>query len=277
MLEGESLMFGDKRHRRGLTLAELLVASTIMVLIAGAMATLAMAVHAANSHCRGQVLAAQHARVALDRIEQALRRAYANEAFPGCLVVSEPVAGDELPQALVVWAPAASPAAPAGLPRISELVLFAPDPAAPHRLLEIRAPTEHDPAPAPDQASSWRTLVDRLRSSQTAEKQRLTDRLRTAPLSGEWDADLLPGQLRGVVRFRRIVAPTEQEWAEYRGGTRSWHDIAWPLDSFRASSGTRVVVCHTELHVVAGNMSSPSSTALPFFGSASVAYELPRN
>jgi hypothetical protein len=104
----------------------------------------------------------------------------------------------------------------------------------------------------------------------------LTDRLRTAPLSGAWSSNLTAAQLRGVVRFRRVMAPSDSEWSQYRAGTRTWQNIAWPLDSYRSTSGTRTVACQTELQLVAGNMASATSTALPFFGSASLSYELPR-
>jgi hypothetical protein len=50
-----------------LTLAELLVASTIMLLIATAVATLAATVQSTNDYCKGHTVSAQHARVALSR------------------------------------------------------------------------------------------------------------------------------------------------------------------------------------------------------------------
>jgi len=262
--------------RRGLTLTELLVATTIMVMIAGAMSTLAMTAHSSNTHCRGQIESSQHARVSLGRIEQALEKAVANEQFPACLVVAEQSGGEELPQTLVVWSPTGTAASPAGLPLVSELVVFSPDPASPNKLLEIRWPTNTDTAPVASDTSSWQSLVDSFRTSQTNDRTVLTDKLRTAALSGDWTNSLSASQLRGAVRFRRVLAPTAQAWTEYRAGTRAWQDLDWPLDSYRATSGTRQVVVQTELQVVAGNMAAAGSTALPFFGSTSFVYELPR-
>src|SRR5688572_22199926 len=91
--------------RRGLTFAELIVATTIMVIIASAVATLSMAVHSTNSHCQGQTTAAQHARIALQRIQQAVEGAVSSEQFPVCLVVAEQAGGQLLPDTLVVWSP----------------------------------------------------------------------------------------------------------------------------------------------------------------------------
>jgi hypothetical protein len=104
----------------------------------------------------------------------------------------------------------------------------------------------------------------------------LTDRLRTTPITGDWNDSLTASQLRGVVRFRRLMAPTEQEWSQFRAGNKAWNDIAWPLDSVRATSGTRTVACQTELQIVTGSRASAAMTALPFFGSTSYSFELGR-
>jgi prepilin-type N-terminal cleavage/methylation domain-containing protein len=264
------------RRRRGLSLTELLIASAIMVLIAGGMGTLAMTVHTANDYSRGRIVSAQHARVALDRIEQAIDRGQASEQFPLCLVVSEQVGSQELPQTLVVWLPLAAAIEANGMPHVNELVVFAPDPSQPRNLVEFRASGDTSQAPAISNVAAWRTLVDGLKTSQTTERVVITDQLRTAPLSGPWTQTLTASQLRGVVRFRRIVAPSVQEWSQYKAGTRDWDELAWPLGSFRTASGTRTVVCQTELQVVSGDMAAAESTAVPFFGSALRTYELAR-
>src|SRR6476620_8843460 len=73
-------------RRRGLTLAELLVATTIMLLIATAVATLASTVQTTNTFCQGYTVSAQHARVALSRIQHTVESATASEQFPGFIV-----------------------------------------------------------------------------------------------------------------------------------------------------------------------------------------------
>jgi len=263
-------------RRAGLTLAELLIASTIMLLIATAVASLAATVQTTNDYCKGHTVAAQHARVALSRIERAVQNAVANEQFPGCLVVTEQAGSQVLPSTLVVWNPTASTVAnPTGLPLRSEIVVFSPDPAHPNHLIEIRSPTDTTVVPVASDLSAWRALTDSLKTSNSTTKIMLTDRMRTAPLTGAYRDSLSPADLRGAVRFRRVMAPSETEWSQYRAGTRTWQNITWPLDSFRTTSGTRAVACQTELQIAPGSMATAAVTAIPFYGSASITHELP--
>jgi hypothetical protein len=190
--------------------------------------------------------------------------------------VSEQAGGQSLPSTLVVWYPTGTPANRAGMPLVGELVVFTPDPAHPNQLLEIRASGDNSQAPPVTDASAWRTLTDQLKTSQTSSKIVLTDRLRTAPITGDYSDSLTPSDLRGVVRFRRLMAPSEQEWAQYRAGTRTWQNIAWPLDSYRSTSGTRAVACQVELQIAPGSMATAAATAIPFYGSALINYELQR-
>lgn len=265
------------RHRRGLTLAELLIAATIMLMIAAAVGTLASAVKSTNDYCHGYTTSAQHARVALSRIERAVTGAYANEQFPGCLIVAEQAGSQSLPHTLVVWYPTGGTVAnSAGLPLISEIVVYGFDPAHPNNFIEIRSPTENSAVPATSDTNGWISLTDRLKSSTTLTKTVLTDRLRTAPLSGNYSDTLSPSDLRGTVRFRRLMAPSDSDWSQYKAGNMTWQNLPWPLDSYRSTSGTRVVACQTELQIAPGSMSSAGVTAIPFYGSASIQYELAR-
>ena len=70
---------------------------------------------------------------------------------------------------------------PTGLPRVNELVIYAPDPAQPGRLTEFRAASNSSVAPATSDTAAWRTLVEGLKISPTTDKVVITDRLRTAP------------------------------------------------------------------------------------------------
>src|SRR5262245_37332296 len=134
---------GRGKDRRGLTLAELLVATTIMLMIATAVATLAASVHSTNDFCKGYIVSSQHARVALSRIERAIQTSISSEyrpeddltlQFPGVLVVTEQAGSQELPSTLVVWRPGTldqpplPPANRRGLPLIREIIVFAPNP-----------------------------------------------------------------------------------------------------------------------------------------------------
>lgn len=259
---------GRSHRRRGLTLTELLIAGTVMTMLIGGMGTLVLAVHSTNEHCRGQALGAQHARVTLDRIQRAVRTAAASEQFPGCVVQSATENGAAFPDTLVVWSPLAAAADPQGLPRVNELVVYCPDPANPSRLLELRDPTDTSTCPAVDNAAAWASLVDGLKSAGSTEVVELSDRLRTAQTSAGNDP-------RGCVRFLVLMSPSAAEWAAYRAGTGTWHDLHWPLDSYSSRSGLRRVVCQAELQIVPGD-SPAQSAALPFFGSATLNYELAR-
>lgn len=264
------------RRRRGLTLAELLIATTIMLMIAAAVGTLAATVHSTNSFCQGQVVCAQHARVALNHIDRAVTAATANEQFPGCLVVSEQVGTETLPNTLVVWSPMGTPANPAGLPLVREIIVFAADPEQPNQLVELRLAADASITPAASDLAAWRTLTDRLKTSSTVTKVVLTNRLRTAPLVGAWNGSLTAPALRGVVWFHRLITPSDAEWTQYRAGTMNWQNLAWPLDRYGATTGTRAVVCQTELQLAPGDMASAAGTTVPFYGSAMIRFSLSR-
>lgn len=262
--------YAKRRRRRGLTLTELLIASTVMTMIAGGMGMLVMTVHATNEYCRGQSLAAQHARVATDRIERTIRGATASDDFPGCLVVSTTVGTWQFPDALVVWNPDGTPVDRNGLPRVKELSVFATDPNAPNRLMEIRAPANNAIVPAATDTSGWLNLVQTLRTSISAERTELTDRLRTASVEAGMSTNV-----RGCVRFHLLMGPTIEEWEDYRADTLEWSELSWPLDLYSSRKGMRRVVCQYELQLLPGDSES-GQPALPFFGSAVLSYELTR-
>ena len=259
----------QSRRRRGLTLTELLIAGTIMTMLAAGMGTLVMTVHGTNEFCRGQAVAAQHARVVIDRIERAVRTAETSEQFPGCLVVSQGAGGWDFPDTLVVWKPTGSAVDPNGLPRVNELLLFLPDPAFPSRLIELRDSMNTATAPAITDAAAWSTLVASLKASASAVKTELSDRLHTAAVT-EGGTDL-----RGCIRFDVQLAPSAADLAAYRGGSRTWNALAWPLDHYSTRAGMRRVVCQTELQMLPGGADS-AQTAVPFFGSAALTYEIIR-
>ena len=254
--------------RRGLSLTELLIAGTIMAMRVAGMGSLVMTVHATNDFCRGQAMAAQHARVALDRIERTVRQAKANSEFPGCLVITESVGGYDFPDTLVVWSPSGAAADPAGLPRVSEIVLYCPDPASAGTLVEIRAPSNSNICPASSDEAGWALLVAALKANANSVKLELTDRLRTATPGGTGASDL-----RGCVRFDVLMAPTAADWSQYRARTLAWKDMHWPLDYYSTQTGMRRVVCQSELQILPGD-STDGQTAAPFFGSATLTYEL---
>ncbi|HUE73123.1 MAG TPA: hypothetical protein VMP01_19720 [Pirellulaceae bacterium] len=261
-----------RRPRRGLTLAELLIAGTVLVLIGGAMSTLAYAVYGSYEVCRDQSTAAQHARVSLDRIERAVSEAIASESFPGCLIVNFTADNYTFPDSLAVWRPSGTAADPTGLPRVNELIVFSCSPSEANKLLEMTWPGNTNAVPAASDALSWRLLIDSFHSSSETLKNQLTDRLQYGQVDTTLLIDGLTSTSRGMIRFQRIMAPSEGQWSQYRGGQRSWQDIDWPLDLYGSQTGMRTVSLQIELQVRSGTESRPEP--LPFFGSANVTYAL---
>jgi hypothetical protein len=238
----------------------------ILTLIAGSLGAVASAVRSSNSYCSGHTQAAQHGRVALTRIEASISQATANENFPGCRVFTTTVSGSTFPDALVVWKPQTTAAAPTGLPRVNELVLYTYNPSAPNELLKIRDTTNTATAPAWSATSSWNTLVSSLKTSNTATRTVITDRLYTAKPDASSSA-------RGAIRFLLISGPTDAQVTSYRAGTLAWDDLDWPLDRYGSTSGTRTIVCQTELLIDASD-GVTTGQIVPFFGSSSCSYQM---
>lgn len=252
------------KPRRGMSLAELLLSLTILVMVAGSMGSMAMTLQSVTSYTRGQTNAAQHGRVILDRLDRTLQSAHVSESFPGFMVVSWPEAGAMFPDTLVIWKPSSGTAVdPTGVPRANELVIVRPDPQDPASLIEVTNPSEPATATfASSDLANWRALVTSLTSSSSAVKVELTGLLRTAAASATVDADR-----RGCVRFRYVAAPSDAEIASYRAGLAAWTSLAWPQDLAGTTMGMRSLGCFTELQLVPDPADSAADDALPFFGS----------
>ena len=93
-----ALLASEQWHTRGgMTLLELVVAMTIMVMVVVALGGLTRTVQQGFEYSEGYGVATQHARVVLDRIAQNVCQATANDQFPGCIVVAETVNSYSLP------------------------------------------------------------------------------------------------------------------------------------------------------------------------------------
>ena len=262
----------QRGRRRGLTLAELLITSTVMALIAGGLAALSSTVQISNAHHYGRSLTLQHGRVALQRIQQTLNQAAANEQFPGFVRFAELVGGNSFPDTLVVWSPETAAAAPEGLPLISELVTFCPDPTEPHKLLEIRVPSDNRTVPPLSDTTAWATELAAIKAASDATRVVLTDLLRLAVPTDNSGATY---SARPALRFEVSVRPSEQEWSEYEAGSRNWDDISWVQDIYGSQTGLRQSWCRIELQLRPGEVDDHSTgAAFPLFGSAAVYYTL---
>ncbi len=256
--------------RRGLSLVELLLAITVVTILAASLAGLASGVHNANQHAAGRALTAQHARIALLRIENAVRRAHVSPNFPGCISVAETQGSFSFPDTLVVWAPAGTPADPLGLPRWNELVVFAPDPSAPNRLLEFRVSSANGAVPSATDTTAWRAAIASFKTADTAQKTEITALLRTASTGAAVT------QPRGCVRFEITYRPDDATLLAGLTGGLPWGEVPWVRDQFGPRRGVRQVWCRMELQLVPPGPGDPAQTSVPYFGSAARYYTVER-
>ena len=266
--------FRSRRSRRGLTLAELLAATAILTLLAGAMGTLAYGVNTANDYCRGQTDAAQHARVVLERIRRNVQNSKASENFPACLVASTTVGSYDYPDRLLIWKSNGVAATATEYPKRSDLVVYTYNPSRPIELLEIT--TTDNTALTSNTQASLNAVVDSMLASANSTKTVISDKLSIAT-TGNGTSTLLSALLsdaasRGKVRFRIIMTPTASQWSEYKGTTRAWNNIDWPLDQYGTATGNRRVSCLTEIQMLADE--TGEKPAVPFFGSVTKVSQL---
>ena len=262
-----SYVFGS---RQGLTLVELLLAVTILSLIAGALGVLARTVSVSSQYCDSVSTSIQHGRVALDRISRTIESAHANENFPGAIVVSETIAGVRHPNALIAWRPQNAAVDGTGLPRFNELVVYALNPAAPNELFEFTAPTDTRTVPAVSNTATWQSEIAAFKTNSTTKKTLLTDRLRVSSTAGE-------PEKRGAVRFEVERRPSPTEWADYRASTLAWDAVSWPQGIYGSQAGLSQTWVRTELQMVpfaSSRIVTSSESILPLLGSGAIYFEL---
>ncbi len=261
--------------RRGLTLVELLIAMSLMVVVAAAMGTLANGVQQSYDYCQGRSEATQHARVVLDRIASNVRDATANDQFPGVLVVAEDDGGWRFPDTLVIWHPSGTPADPDGLPRYNELLIYSPHPTVPNRLVEIVPPSSDTRVvPATSDTTQWHTQIASIKSSSGSKITTLTNLVRSCPVTDNSSNDI-----RGAVRFEVRLRPSADEWEDYQNNSLSWDELAWVQGICGSNTGLRQVWLRTELQLLPGDNAVASdldNQAIAFFGSAALYYEMHR-
>jgi len=261
------------KTRRAMTLLELMLAVTVMLMVLGALGGLTRTVEQGFEYSEGYGAAVQYARVILDRIARNLAQATANEQFPGCLVIPDYVNSHRLPDTLVIWRPQGSPASPTGLPRYCELVIYCPLPSAPNRFVELTVPNDARTVPPVDDEAQWRAELSAIKSAGDAKVVVLTDLLRTVSLSTGNNA-----QSRGAVRFEVQLRPSAADWAAYQSGAVTWMNMPWVQGIYGSQTGMRQVWLRSELQLVPASpgRTSNSSTlpAVPFLGSATLYYQL---
>jgi len=262
------------RKPAGLTLVELLLAISIMAMMAVALGGLANAVQQNNKYSEGYGATTQHARVVLDRIGRSIMEATASEEHPGVAVSWKESGSWRFPDTLLVWHPTGTPANVDGPPLVGEVILYCPNPDKEHQLLEITLPgdTRTIPFDATLETPAGRSFVESLKTAKTANRVVLTHLLRVSSPDGS------PGSQCGAVRFMRRLRPTAAEWTSLQGGTLAWKDLSWPQGLYGSKMGMRQVSVRIELQLVpeylAGVPDLVGEQCVPFFSSAAAYYEM---
>lgn len=258
---------GPFNPKRGLSLAELLVASAVMGIICLSFGTLAMSVQMANEYSQEKNLVGQHARVILQRVERTMQGAHASESFPGILPITYYYASYDFPQAIAVWDPDGSPLG--NYPQINELAIFAADPENPNRFVEIRNASDTSSAPGLTDEAGWRTLVANLIDSSDSEVVEISDLIRAGKAGSNYYSTL---------RFQTRVVPSDADIAAARSGSVDWEDLNWATSIYSSKAGIRQVWCHFEWQLVpSSNIDEHSrlqEQAVPFFGSSAIYYQV---
>jgi hypothetical protein len=259
-----------------MTLVELLIASSMLMLLAGVVGGLASAVETSSYYSQGHADAAQHARVALERITREIGQATAVGGYAGFAVVSEVVGTASYPDTLLVWRPPnGMPANPDGPPLVSELVIYCPHPQQPEQLLEIRAPQDTRTIPLDESLneSPWWEMVAAIKTDAQSQRVVLTDLLRVAKVT----SSKLISARRAAVRFIHELRPATEELDEYRNGGLPWADLAWPQGMYSPQTAMRQSWLRIELQLMPGAHSREDTTgiqAVPFLGSAALYYQV---
>jgi hypothetical protein len=263
------------------TLVELLIAVTITTCLSVVFGGIITAVHSAREHSEGLEEATAQAQVSLERMRYLVSHAgtYRTAGQPttvGLAVVTRRWSIVDLPEVLVVWCGGRNGGmAQAGLqtrrPRIHELVIFAPDPDNPARLVEVMLPGNSSEIDF--RAANFNATILGLLSSASAEKVLLCDRLRVSSLSAF--AGFSAAQA-GNARFELTQTPSDSALSSTSPGTSAWTALPWAQGIASSSSGLRQATLRIELQVeprsrpAAGT--AATSIAIPFFGSASYRY-----
>jgi hypothetical protein len=250
---------------------------TITSIIAVVVSGLLMAMQTAWQHTDGLQTANSQARVALQRIEYLISQAgvYQLAGQPtqvGLAVVPRSVSGYNQPENLVIWCGGrfgglAAAGVQNRLPLVSELVIYAPDPADPSRLVEINVSSNMSPIDFRD-AGFANTIQALVNGSQAADRALICNGVRTTNLNGSSRV--------GCVRFDLFEVPSASDLNGVTPGTDAWNSLTWAQGIVTSDSGLRQAQVRIELQLESRPdlpaSNTPSATTIPFFGSASHRY-----
>ena len=262
--------------RRGFTLAELLMAMVVTVMIMGAMASLATAVSDSVDYSQGRITVVQHARVVFNRIAHHVEGAAADTPvsgsndYHGIAVLADTVDSWTFPDTLVIWSDDTNNDA---VPQVNELIVICPNPSDPSQLVEITDSVNAADAASFSNTVSLGTQIDALKASNTAETVVLTDRLHYVQFRDNASA----ATTRAAVRFVHTLAPDATDWADYQAGTLTWNNLPWVRDIYSADTGLRQSWVRMEIQLRPDSAYADSEEGVPFFGSAALYYQVDQN
>lgn len=254
-----------------MTLIELMVAATVMSLVAVVMGGLVTAVDTARRHVDGLQTATSQGRLAIDRIRDAVGRAGVyrigtGATIPGVAVVQE---GDQS-AILVVWTGGReSNFAEQGLftrrPKASELVIYMPDTNAPEQLVEIVVNGNESEVDFGAAAAQFAMRIGGLINSVSAEKITLCDRLREVSDGAEPVA---------AIRFAVEATPSTGEINTAVTDSSDWRALPWVSGASTRTSGLRQLLVRIEIQIATlRDAGETSSASLPLFGAAELRYQ----
>jgi len=262
--------------RRGMSLIELLMAMAVLSIVSVAAVGLSSGVHQTWTYGQEYGTATQHARVVLQRIGVLVAEAHHTPLIPGVAVLYEDDGGSRFYDTLVIWHADAATTNPDGPPLASECVVICPDPDDPTRLVEIRDYSDMRKIIVEDKEinkPTARAVINDVKTSPTAEKTLLTDRLRAPSLA-------LGGARRGSVHFFSRQTPTINEISDHEDDLLDWEDMSWPQGRFGSQTAMRQYHLRIELQLMPSREDAVNATndgrAMGYFGSAAHYYRVDR-
>ena len=259
---------------RGMTLVELLVASSIMALAVAAIASLGSAAQSSAAYGNAHGSAVEQGRMITSRIARTVEEATVNDKFPGFIVISNTVDGERYPDALVVWHPDGAAADPDGWPRKDELVIYTPHPIFVNTLVELTMPDNAATVPEISDTAAWQTLLLSAQLGASSKQTVLTRQLRVCTTNGAVIPVGYNPQRRGAVRFESRLRPSEKELASYTAAELDWEQMTWPQNIHSSETGLRQAWLSFEIQIMPEGVAG--AEAVPFFGSASLYYDIKR-
>jgi hypothetical protein len=252
-----------------------MIAVTILAMVAVVLGTLSNGVQRSYEYTDGFGMATQHGRVVCDRIIRTLQESYANEKFPGFIVVPEQQGTWRFPENLAVWHPAGTPAAPADLPRFNEVIVYCTASNSPNNLIELTVPTDTRTVPSPNATEQWLNEIRTMKVSANSKIVTLTTLLRACAVPAQANS------VRGAVRFETRLRPDDTQWQAYKSSPQTWAhctSLPWVQGLYGTQGGLRQSWVRFELQIMPGltwTANDPrAQRAVPFFGSAAVYFQL---